>query len=46
VARAQSAKSVVMTARSARSRERAAKFGPDAVVDAADAASLVREALG
>ncbi|MFF5293124.1 zinc-dependent alcohol dehydrogenase [Paractinoplanes globisporus] len=48
VARAQGAKSVVMTARSARSRERAAKFGPDAVIDATapDAVGLAREALG
>jgi 2-desacetyl-2-hydroxyethyl bacteriochlorophyllide A dehydrogenase len=48
VARAQGAAQVVMTARSARSRERAAKFGPDAVIDAtaADAAFLAREALG
>jgi 2-desacetyl-2-hydroxyethyl bacteriochlorophyllide A dehydrogenase len=48
VARAQGASRVVLTARSARSRERAARFGPDAVVDAtaADAAGQVREALG
>ena len=48
VARTQGAGRVVMTARSARSRERAAKFGADAVIDATapDAAFLVREALG
>ena len=48
VARAQGAAKVVMTARSERSRKRAASFGPDAVVDATDpeAAPLVREALG
>ena len=48
VARAQGAAAVVMTARSARSRERAGGFGADAVVDAtaADAVSLVRAALG
>ena len=48
VARALSATRIVLTARSERSRERAAKFGPDAVVDAGDAnaASLVREHLG
>jgi L-iditol 2-dehydrogenase len=48
VARALSASRIVLTARSERSRERAAKFGPDAVVDAGDAnaASLVREQLG
>ncbi|WP_433296426.1 zinc-dependent alcohol dehydrogenase [Actinoplanes sp. CA-030573] len=48
VARAQGAKRVVMTARSARSRERAAAFGPDAVVDAtsAEAVPLVFAALG
>ena len=43
VARAQGASKVVMTARSARSRERAARFGPDAIVDAS---SDVRAALG
>jgi 2-desacetyl-2-hydroxyethyl bacteriochlorophyllide A dehydrogenase len=48
VARSQGAAKVVMTARSARSRERAAKFGPDAVVDAtaADTVAQVRNALG
>jgi 2-desacetyl-2-hydroxyethyl bacteriochlorophyllide A dehydrogenase len=48
VARAYGAKRIVLTARSARSRERAAKFGPDAVVDAtaADAVGQVRAALG
>ena len=48
VARALGAARVVMTARSDRSRARAAKFGPDAVVDATDpgAAGLVRDALG
>jgi len=48
VARAQKAARVVMTARSQRSRDRAAAFGPDAVVDAgaADAVDRVREALG
>ena len=46
VARAQGASRVVMTARSSRSRQRAAKFGPDAVVDAADAVSGVLAALG
>jgi 2-desacetyl-2-hydroxyethyl bacteriochlorophyllide A dehydrogenase len=48
VARAQGAAAVVLTARSARSRDRAAKFGPDAVVDATapEAVSLVWRALG
>jgi threonine dehydrogenase-like Zn-dependent dehydrogenase len=48
VARAQGASRVVLTARSERSRERAAKFGPDAVVDATapDAVEQVRAALG
>nr|WP_296068475.1 zinc-binding dehydrogenase [uncultured Actinoplanes sp.] len=48
VARAYGAKRIVVTARSERSRARAAKFGPDAVVDATapDAAGQVREALG
>ncbi len=48
VARAEAAAAVVLTARSARSRERADKFGPDAVVDAtaADAVAQVRAALG
>jgi 2-desacetyl-2-hydroxyethyl bacteriochlorophyllide A dehydrogenase len=48
VARAQGARRVALTARSERSRERAAKFGPDAVVDAtaADAVERVRAALG
>jgi 2-desacetyl-2-hydroxyethyl bacteriochlorophyllide A dehydrogenase len=48
VARASGASRVVVTARSARSRDRADTFGPDAVVDAtaADAAGRVREALG
>ncbi|GIE93358.1 zinc-dependent alcohol dehydrogenase [Paractinoplanes rishiriensis] len=48
VARAQGAARVVLTARSERSRERAAKFGPDAVVDAtaADAVEQCRAALG
>jgi len=45
VARAQKAGRVVMTARSQRSRDRAAGFGPDAVVDAATT-EAVREALG
>ncbi|MFI5888563.1 zinc-binding dehydrogenase [Actinoplanes sp. NPDC051513] len=47
VARAQKASSVVMTARSARSRERATTFGADAVVDAsaADAVAQVRDHL-
>jgi 2-desacetyl-2-hydroxyethyl bacteriochlorophyllide A dehydrogenase len=46
--RAHGAKRVVMTARSVRSRERAARFGPDAVVDATagDAVAQVRAALG
>lgn len=48
VARAYGASRVVLTARSERSRRRAATFGPDAVVDATDpdAVALVREALG
>ena len=48
VARAQGASRVVLTARSERSRERAATFGPDAVVDATapDAVEQVRAALG
>jgi len=48
VARAQKAARIVMTARSQRSRERAAAFGPDAVVDAskANAPFLVRTELG
>jgi 2-desacetyl-2-hydroxyethyl bacteriochlorophyllide A dehydrogenase len=48
VARHQGAARVVMTARSQRSRDRAAKFGPDAVVDAtaADAVEQVRGHLG
>jgi 2-desacetyl-2-hydroxyethyl bacteriochlorophyllide A dehydrogenase len=48
VARAYGAKRIVLTARSERSRARAAKYGPDAVVDATapDAAEQVREALG
>jgi 2-desacetyl-2-hydroxyethyl bacteriochlorophyllide A dehydrogenase len=48
VARAFDAAKIVMTARSERSRERAAKFGPDAVVDAGDANAVAqaREALG
>jgi 2-desacetyl-2-hydroxyethyl bacteriochlorophyllide A dehydrogenase len=48
VARAQGASRVVLTARSERSRERAAAFGPDAVVDATapDAVEQVRAALG
>jgi 2-desacetyl-2-hydroxyethyl bacteriochlorophyllide A dehydrogenase len=48
VARAAGAKRIVLTARSARSRERAAKFGPDAVVDAtaADAVGEVSAVLG
>src|SRR4051794_40345732 len=47
-ARAHGAKRVVVTARSVRSRERAARFGPDAVVDATadDAVAQVRAALG
>jgi 2-desacetyl-2-hydroxyethyl bacteriochlorophyllide A dehydrogenase len=45
VARAQKAARVVMTARSQRSRDRAARFGPDAVIDAA-ATGALREALG
>jgi len=45
VARAQKAARIVLTARSQRSRDRAAGFGPDAVVDAA-ATGAVREALG
>ncbi|MCM4083191.1 zinc-dependent alcohol dehydrogenase [Paractinoplanes hotanensis] len=48
VARAYGAKRIVMTARSAASRERALAFGADAAVDATapDAVALVREALG
>ncbi|WP_106129224.1 zinc-dependent alcohol dehydrogenase [Pseudosporangium ferrugineum] len=48
VARARGARRIVMTARSARSRERATKYGADAVVDATapDAADRVRAALG
>ncbi|AGZ45207.1 zinc-dependent alcohol dehydrogenase [Actinoplanes friuliensis] len=48
VAKAHGAGRVVMTARSARSRERALAFGADAVVDATatDAADQVRAALG
>jgi 2-desacetyl-2-hydroxyethyl bacteriochlorophyllide A dehydrogenase len=48
VARAQKAARIVMTARSPRSRERAAGFGPDAVLDATatDAVEQAREALG
>jgi 2-desacetyl-2-hydroxyethyl bacteriochlorophyllide A dehydrogenase len=48
VARAQQAARIVLTARSERSRRRAASFGPDAVVDAGapDAADLVRDRLG
>ena len=47
VARAQKASRIVMTARSQRSRDRAAGFGPDAVIDATAAATeAVREALG
>ncbi|MCU7725909.1 alcohol dehydrogenase catalytic domain-containing protein [Actinoplanes sp. KI2] len=45
VARAQQAARVVMTARSQRSRDRAAGFEPDAVIDAAETGA-VREALG
>ncbi|GAA2543174.1 alcohol dehydrogenase catalytic domain-containing protein [Winogradskya consettensis] len=48
LAQAQGAKRVVMTARSARSRERAKAFGADAVVDASapDAIDSVRAELG
>jgi 2-desacetyl-2-hydroxyethyl bacteriochlorophyllide A dehydrogenase len=48
VARAGGARQVVVTARSARSRERAMRFGADATVDASapDAAARVRAALG
>ncbi|GAA2474906.1 zinc-dependent alcohol dehydrogenase [Winogradskya humida] len=48
LAQAQGAKRVVMTARSARSRERARAFGADAVVDASapDAIDSVRAELG
>jgi 2-desacetyl-2-hydroxyethyl bacteriochlorophyllide A dehydrogenase len=48
VARAYGAKRIVLTARSARSRDRALAFGPDAVIDATlpDAADQVRAALG
>jgi L-iditol 2-dehydrogenase len=48
VARAQGARRIVMTARSAFSRQRAKTFGADAVVNAAapDAADLVRAELG
>ncbi|AGL20099.1 zinc-binding dehydrogenase [Actinoplanes sp. N902-109] len=48
VARAQGARRIVMTARSAANRERATSFGADAVVDAnaADAADQVRAQLG
>lgn len=48
VARAYGAKRIVMTARSAASRERALAFGADAAIDATapDAVALVREALG
>ncbi|GIM94150.1 zinc-dependent alcohol dehydrogenase [Paractinoplanes toevensis] len=48
VARQQGAARVVLTARSQRSRDRAAKFGPDAVVDATapDAVEQVRAHLG
>ncbi|WP_127501600.1 zinc-dependent alcohol dehydrogenase [Actinoplanes solisilvae] len=48
VARAFGARQVVMTARSAASRERALSFGADAAIDAtdADAVALVRAALG
>jgi len=48
VARAQGASRVVLTARSAFSRDRARKFGPDEVVDATapDAVARVRAALG
>jgi L-iditol 2-dehydrogenase len=48
VAQAQGARRVVLTARSAASRERALRFGADAVVDAtlAETADLVRAHLG
>ncbi|GAA3908978.1 alcohol dehydrogenase [Amorphoplanes auranticolor] len=48
VARAQGARRIVVTARSARSRKRALAFGADAAVDATagDAADQVRAALG
>ncbi len=48
VARASGARTVVMTARSAASRERALAFGADAAIDATspDSVSLVRDALG
>jgi 2-desacetyl-2-hydroxyethyl bacteriochlorophyllide A dehydrogenase len=48
VARAYGASRVVMTARSARSRDRALRFGASSVVDASqqDAADQVRHALG
>jgi L-iditol 2-dehydrogenase len=48
VARAQDARRIVVTARSARSRKRALAFGADAAVDATaeDAADQVRAALG
>ena len=48
VARAQKAARIVMTARSQRSRDRAAAFGPDAVIDAnrADAALVAKTELG
>jgi 2-desacetyl-2-hydroxyethyl bacteriochlorophyllide A dehydrogenase len=48
VARAYGAKRIVLTARSERSRTRAMRFSPDAVVDAtaADASAQVRAALG
>ena len=48
VARAHGARRIVLTARSAASRERALRFGADAAVDAtaADAVEQVRKALG
>jgi 2-desacetyl-2-hydroxyethyl bacteriochlorophyllide A dehydrogenase len=48
LARARGARRIVVTARSARSRERALAFGADAAVDATapDAADLVRAELG
>jgi L-iditol 2-dehydrogenase len=48
VARAQGARRIVLTARSAQRRARALRFGADAVVDAgaADAVEQVRSALG
>ena len=48
MARARGARRIVLTARSARSRQRALAFGADAVVDATapDAADQVRAALG